>query len=240
MDTVQSRKSKIIRHLLAISIAVLPIHLYMIWYRLNQTEGFSVSDMLIYPLVFGGGSVLLILLLNRYLLRSSFKATFNEGVGRLGMDTLIGFGLTAIYFAMFFLDRITIYRWIPRNGPPNTEILDVLAQLANDPVMMLVWFGPVLWIGIALFEELSRVLLLKSLWTISSNKNWEIAVILLTSTLIGFAHIYQGMAGVISIGLKSIVMCVFFYKYRRIFPLIVSHVLYDGIQFAFVMVQFQQ
>ena len=61
----------------------------------------------------------------------------------------------------------------------------------------------------------------------------------LVSTLIGFAHIYQGTAGIISIGIKSVVACAYFYKYRRILPLIISHGLYDGLQFMFFVLQFQ-
>ncbi|RKY46811.1 MAG: hypothetical protein DRP88_05810, partial [Candidatus Neomarinimicrobiota bacterium] len=88
-------------------------------------------------------------------------------------------------------------------------------------------------------EELSRVFLLKCLWNVNDNKNWHIAVIFLASTLIGVAHLYQGTAGIISIGLKSIIMCFYFYKYRRLLPLIISHALYDGAQFTFFIIQFQ-
>jgi membrane protease YdiL (CAAX protease family) len=225
------------KNLLTISIAVLPIHLIMIWYRLTQTEDFSTTDMTVYPLLFGGGSVILILLLNKYLLQSDFKATFNSGKGTWLEDILIGLGLTIVYFAMFFLERATLMQWLPRNTPPNSELINVMVDLANDPLLMVIWFGPVLWIGIALFEELSRTLLLKCLWNISENKQWHIVVILLASSLIGLAHLYQGVYGIITIGLKSVVVSLYFYKYRRLLPLIVSHGLYDGLQLAFFINQ---
>ena len=231
--------SKTIRNILAISIAILPINLIMIWYRLTQTENFSTTDMTVYPLLFGGGTIILILFLNKFLLKDTFKTTFNSGKGTWYWDILIGLGLTVIYFVMFFLERATLMQWIPRNTPPNTELIDVMIDLANSPLLMLIWFGPVLWIGIALFEELSRTFLLKSLWNISDNKNWHITTIFLASALIGSVHLYQGLAGVISIGLKSIIMCFYFYKYRRLLPLVISHGLYDGLQFAFFIIQFQ-
>ena len=231
--------SSIARNLLAISIAILPINLIMIWYRLTQMESFSTTDMMMYPLLFGGGSIVLILLLNKYLVRDSFRNTFNSGKGTWYQDILIGLVLTVIYFAMFFLERATLYQWIPNNNPPNTEIIDTMRFIANSPMLMLLWFGPVLWIGIALFEELSRTFLLKCLWNISENKDWQILAISLASTLIGLVHMYQGVAGIISIGLKSVVVCFYFYKYRRLLPLIVSHALYDGLQFAFFIVQIQ-
>ncbi len=234
-----NQMSKTIRNIIAISIAILPINLIMIWYRLTQTENFSTSDMTVYPLLFGGGTIILILLLNKFLLKDTFKTTFNSGKGTWYWDTLIGFGLTIIYFAMFFLERATLYQWIPNHNPPNTELINVMIDLANNPLLMIIWFGPVLWIGIALFEELSRTFLLKCLWNIKENRNWHIVAIFLASALIGTVHLYQGLAGVISIGLKSIIMCFYFYKYRRLLPLVISHGFYDGLQFAFFVIQFQ-
>ncbi len=231
--------TKIIRNILAISIAILPINLIMIWYRLTQTENFSTTDIIVYPLLFGGGTIVLILFLNKYLLKDTFKTTFNSGRGTWYWDILVGLGLTVIYFAMFFLERATLMQWIPNNNPPNTELINVMIDLANSPLLMVIWFGPVLWIGIALFEELSRTFLLKCLWNTSDNKNWHIIVIFLASALIGVVHLYQGTAGIISIGLKSVIMCFYFYKYRRLLPLVISHGLYDGLQFAFFIIQFR-
>ncbi len=227
------------KNILAISISILPINLIMIWYRLTQTENFSTTDMTVYPLLFGGGTILLILFLNKFLLQDTFKTTFNSGKGTWFWDIVVGLGLTAIYFAMFFLERATLMQWIPNHNPPNTELINVMIDLANSPVLMIIWFGPVLWIGIALFEELSRTFLLKCLWNTSENKNWHVVAIFLASALIGTVHLYQGLAGVISIGIKSVIMCFYFYKYRRLTPLVISHGLYDGLQFAFFIVQFQ-
>lgn len=226
-----------LRNIIAICIAILPINIYMIWYRLTQTENFSTADMLIYPLLFGGGSILLILLLNKYLIKDTFKITFNSGEGTWYNDVIVGIGLTVIYFGLFFIERNTLMQWIPRNNPQNNELINVLIDLANNPLLMVIWFVPVLWIGIALYEELSRIFLLKCLWNISDNKNWEIIAIILASILIGTVHLYQGLAGVISIGIKSVIMCLYFYKYRRLLPLVISHGLYDGLQFAFFISQ---
>ena len=231
--------NKTIKNILAISIAILPINIIMIWYRLTQTENFTTSDMTVYPLLFGGGTIVLILLLNKYLLKATFKETFNSGKGIWYGDIFVGIGLTVVFFTMFFIERATLYQWIPNHNPPNTELINTMVDLANSPLLIVIWFGPVLWIGIALFEELSRTFMLKALWNINDNKNWQITAIFLTSTLIGFAHIYQGMAGVISIGLKSVIMSFYFYKYRRLLPLIISHGLYDGLQFAFFVMQFR-
>jgi len=74
---------------------------------------------------------------------------------------------------MFFLERATLMQWIPRSTPPDTELIDAMIELANNSFLMVIWFGPVLWIGIALFEELSRTFLLKCLW--NTSKKQELA-----------------------------------------------------------------
>ena len=232
--------NRAIKSITAISIAILPINFIMIWYRLTQTESFSTTDMTVYPFVFGGGSILLILFLNKYLIKDSFKDSFNSGKGTWYLDILVGIALTLIYFAIFFLSRATLYQWIPNNNPPNTELINTMADLANSPLLMIIWFGPVLWIGIALFEELSRTFLLKCLWNVNDNKNWQTVAIILASALIGVTHLYQGWAGIISIGVKSIIAGFYFYKYRRLLPLIIAHGLYDGLQFLFFVMQFRQ
>ena len=94
--------NRALRNILAISIAILPVNFIMIWYRLTQTENFSTTDMTVYPLIFGGGISILILFLNKYLVKDTFKETFNSGSGTWYSDTLIGLGLTVIYFTMFF------------------------------------------------------------------------------------------------------------------------------------------
>jgi hypothetical protein len=78
---MMSMINKTSKNILAISIAVLPINLIIIWYRLTQTENFSTADMLVYPMLFGGGSIVLILLLNKHLLGETFTAGFNSGKG---------------------------------------------------------------------------------------------------------------------------------------------------------------
>ena len=66
-----------------------------------------------------------------------------------------------------------------------------------------------------------------------------IFAIFLAAILIGLLHLYPGTAGIISIALKSVVVGFYFYKYRRLLPLIIAQGLYDGLQFAFFVIQFK-
>lgn len=217
-------------------LGIFPVHFGMVYYRLTSSNSFSLEEMIKYPLLIGGGVSILILILNRYLLRATYKSTFNPGSSSILKDLLHGVLITLVYFLMLLIERQTIYQWLPSN-PANPEILNVLTVLSKDPFLIALWFGPVLWLGIAFFEEISRVFLLRCSWQFSENKSWIWISMILASALIGAAHIYQGSAGALAIGLKSMVACYYFYRHKRIAPLIISHALYDGIQFALLLVQ---
>ena len=76
-----SRKLSLpVRSLISLGIAILPINIIMIWYRLNQTENFTTQDMWLYPLLFGGSTILIILILNKYFLSSDFNSNFGRSL----------------------------------------------------------------------------------------------------------------------------------------------------------------
>jgi len=224
------------KNILSLCIAVFPINIAMVWYRLTQNVAFSPLDLILFPLLFGGLSILLILCLNKFFLKQKMSI-FNDGISNVKKDLLASFILTIIYFALFFLERITLFPLLSQNTPVSSEIITAIQAFSQNPLLLILWFGPVLWIGIALFEELSRVFMLKCLWNLSENKKWMVLVILITSVMIGVVHLYQGVYGIITIALKSIIMCGYFYKFRRIGPLIISHALYDGIQFILLLIE---
>ena len=225
-----------IKNILSISIAIFPINFVMIWYRLTQNATFSPMEMILLPLLFGGSSIFLIFCLNKYFLHQKLTI-FNEGESNWKIDLLATVLLTIISFGLFYLGRITLMPLLTQNTPASQDIINAIRVFSQNPLLLILWFGPVLWIGIALFEELSRIFFLKYLWNLSENKKWVIFVILFSSIMIGVVHLYQGIYGIIMISLLSIIMASYFYKFRRIAPLIISHALYDGIQFVFLLIE---
>ncbi len=226
-----------LKSLIALSIVVFIPFGLMIWFRNHQSTGFASTELIIYPLLFGGLSIVVIYVLKKYFLKESLK-DFNPGKGKLVTDILWGLGLTVIYFILFFVERLTIANWL--SFIPNTELLGLMLDMRKNPFLIAIWFGPVLWIGIALYEELVRVFVLDSLWKFSNDKFWAFAVMFIASILIGLAHWSQGSYGIVTITIKSLVACYFFYKYRRLLPLIISHVLYDGVQVAILLITYPQ
>ena len=207
----------------------------MIWMRIHQTTGFASTELILYPLLFGGLSIVVLYLLKRFYLKEKLK-DFNSGKGNIGTDILWGIALTAVYFILFFAERATLSNILSFNS--NMELLGLMLDMRKSPIMLILWFGPVLWIGIALYEELIRVFILDSLWKFSQDKIWAVFVIILASVLIGLTHWSQGSYGIVTIALKSIVACFFFYKVQRLFPLVLAHVLYDGLQVAMILLTY--
>jgi membrane protease YdiL (CAAX protease family) len=106
--------------------------------------------------------------------------------------------------------------------------------------MLLVWFGPVLWIGIALFEELVRVFLLTGLWSFANHFAWTAVAIIIAAVLVGLVHWSQGPYGIVTIAIKSIVTGMFYYRRRRLLPLVFAHVLYDGLQVGLLLLTYPE
>jgi len=226
---------KFYRTLLALTIIVFIPFGIMIWIRNHQSTGFASIELIQYPLLFGGLSIAVLYFLKKYFLKEELK-DFNSGEGNWYTDILWGVALAVVYFVLFYLERATLTGWL--NFVPNMEMLDLMLSMRENPLLLVLWFGPVLWIGIALYEELVRVFILTSLWKFSENHLWVFFVMLFASSLIGLAHWSQGSYGIVTIAIKSMVACFFFYKYRRLLPLVIAHVLYDGIQVALLLLTY--
>lgn len=228
---------KTLKTLISLFIVVLIPFSIMLWFRMHQTSGFASRELILYPLVFGGGGIVILILLKKFFLNEKLK-DFNPGKGNILQDVGWGLILTIAYFILFYIERATLMGVLEFRS--NTELLGLMLDMRRSPLLIILWFGPVLWIGIALYEELIRVFVLDSLWKLSSNTSWIVASMIITSLLIGFAHWSQGPYGIVTISIKSMLACFFFYRFRRIFPLILAHVLYDGIQVAMLLITYPQ
>ena len=221
-----------LKSVIALSIMVFIPFGLMIWIRNHQSTGFASIELVVYPLLFGGLSIAILFLIKKYFLREKLT-DFNSGEGRWGTDIAWGLFLTTIYFILFYVERMTLSNVLQFNS--NMELLGLMLDMRENPILLLIWFGPVLWIGIALYEELIRVFILTSLWKWSESFIWAIAVIFISSIIFGLVHSSQGSYGMVTIGIKSLVSGYFFFRKKRLMPLVYAHVLYDGIQVAILL-----
>lgn len=213
-------------NLIAASIATIPGVILLFWFRHMDRASATIFDMLAYPLLFGTGLLALILLLNRYMCKESISS-FNPAAGSLPLDIVHGLILFLVYVALTVLQQVTIVRWIPTEGPPP-EIQELIRGLSEDPLLLAIWLGPVVWIGVALFEELHRTFFLKCLWSVWRTPvgRWSIACG--SAALSGAIHSYQGPIGVISTTIMGFIAALYYLKRGRIWPLVIAHALYDS------------
>ena len=106
--------------------------------------------------------------------------------------------------------------------------MTLIIGLIEHPWLRLLWFGPVLWIGVAAFEEVLRVFVLTRLSALWPGGAGRWGAVILSTALAGMTHAYQGPAGIISTGLMGLIAALFYLRRGRIWPLIVSHALYDA------------
>ncbi len=227
------------RRFLAVAVGVLPVHTGLLWHRLSGGGAFSVAEMLAYPLVLGGANILLILLLDRFLLKAP-RRSFSPGPGSATGDLGWGIALLAAYFLLMAVERAVLGAWLPGGKPLSPELMNLLRGLARDPLLLTLWLGPVLWVGVALFEETARVFTLKTLWGIRDSAAWRGGVIVAFAVLFGVAHLYQGWIGVVTTGVQAVVSGLFYLRFRRLGPLVWAHGLFDGIQVVQLVVLLRQ
>jgi membrane protease YdiL (CAAX protease family) len=224
-------KRTVSRHLLALALGLLPVYGFGLYSHLTRQTSYTLQEMLLYPLVLGTTSVLWISLLNRVLLNQSLR-DFNLKKGTWSRDTLIGLLLTAGFLLLFYLQQFTVNQWLPRS---SRDVLSLLYGLAENPLLLMLWLGPTVWIGVACFEEISRAFLLKGLWAAFGGRAGQWCAILGSGLFFGVIHSYQGPAGMVSVGMLSVLQGWFYWRFGRLWPLIMAHALYDSIQIIWVV-----
>jgi membrane protease YdiL (CAAX protease family) len=226
-----------IQLLCALALA-LPMAGIAYWVQRLQVDGITLRVMFLGPMAGGGALVFWILFLH--------LVVCGDGLDRLGfvrnrpgLDVLLGIGLSAALLAFHFVFNATAARLFPPR-PPVPGILALIAEVTRDPWLLALWLGPVVWIGVALFEELARAFLLRRFWKVWPGVAGAWSAILLVSAMTGMVHLYQGPAAIVSIGLQSVFLGWFYLRTGRIRALIVGHALYDSVQIVFAVVMIRQ
>ena len=219
--------------LLAIAIGILPGYIPTIMAQLQTDQPVSVKDIFLYLTVLGGIMIIVMLLLLRYLCGERIR-DLNRKPGKWWKDIVAGIGLTVLMFAVRIVLENPINSIFP--SKPDSGLGHFFEEMIRDPWLFLLVMGPILIIGAGIFEELTRVFLLTRLWSINSSKAWSWFGIILSVVLFGLMHTYQGPAGVISTGVSGLIWAVYYYCYGRVIPMMLSHYLFDAIQFGAIYI----
>lgn len=220
--------------LLAAFGALAPVAILGVWTSVLQESPPTIAGLLLWPLLGGGCLILWVLFLHILVSGDSLDALgFRKD--RVWLDLLLGAAGSLALLTVKLAFEATLARLLPAR-PPVPEIAELLNGLSRHPLLLALWLGPVVWIGVAGFEELWRAFMLRRLWWVWPGQAGRWVALLVVSALVGLAHLYQGWSAVVSIALMSILMGWFFMATGRIRALIVAHALYDSIQIVFAMI----
>jgi len=224
--------------LLAASAALVPMGALVFWTYVLRESPLTITGLLLWPLL-GGGSLVLWLLFLHVLVSGDSLESLGLLKDRAWLDLLLGAAGSLVLLAMQLGFQATLARLFPPI-PPAEELVELLSGLSRNPWLLALWLGPVVWIGIAGFEELWRAFMLRRLWRVWGGGVGRWASLFIVSALFGLAHSYQGPAAVVEIGLISVPMGWVFMATGRLRTLVAAHALYDSIQIAFALIVIRQ
>lgn len=203
-------------------LAAVSVYTYLI-----REDSITLKELLLFPLLIGGGMIVVILLL-QVLVCGDRIAHLGLGTARWRTDLLWGLALAAAFLAISVLQD-AVGRLLPPR-PLSEELIELVTGLARDPWLLALWLGPVVWTGVAVFEELQRVFVLRRLWIL-----WPTGkrlAVLFQAVLFGLAHAYQGPVSAVFVGLMGFLAGWFYLTTGRFWALVVAHGLYDSVGIA--------
>lgn len=179
--------------------------------------------------------VLAVLLLVLWFLCGEKPKALNLKPGTWWKDLAGGIILVGITFSMKIVFDPIIAKYAHRASDSESGFSQLFETLAANPWLLALFLGPILFIGVAGSEELTRIFFITRWRNISSSKLWLGIGVFLSAALFGLNHIRQGPAGIISVTLNGLVMVLWYLRFGRVFHLVVAHYLYDAIQIIFIV-----
>ncbi len=223
----------------AVAVIYLPLSLFALATQLSGRD-VSLTELLLYPLLMGGGAILVILSLLKFVCGEGV-ACLNLKPGRWLSDIAAGIMLGIALLLLLVIQQSVVARWFPQpSALLSQQQLTLFTDLARNPLLAAIWLGPVVWIGVAGFEELSRVFMLNRLSLVWPGPVARWLILLLSAFLFGLVHLYQGPANVIAIGLQGLIYGWYYLACGRVWPMIIAHALYDSLQVVQVVMLFSQ
>lgn len=208
------------------------------WWMVSAGERVGLTTLFLGPLLGGSTMLAWILFLHLAVCGDSMEALGFRRHG-LVLDGVLGTALAIVALAFHMGFRAMVQPLFPPR-PPTPQIVELLRGVAHDPWLLALWLGPVVWIGVALFEELARCVLLRRLWLVAPRAGGRWGAVVLVSILIGLGHLYQGPGSVLSIALESLVFGWLYLRTGRIQTLIVGHAVYDSVQIVQAVIALRQ
>ncbi len=214
--------------------AAAPLIVLSVWMYGVREASLTLHEMLAWPLI-GGGILMLWVLFVHVAVCGDRPAALGLRADRLGLEGLLGVAGGCLLLALNFAIVGFLRRIFPPEPPPP-EIIELFDGLSRSPGLLALWLGPVVWVGVACFEELWHVHLLRRLWRVWPGPLGRWAVIFFAAALVAGLHLYQPPSVMLSIGLLSLIKGWYFLATGRFWSLVIAHALFDSLQIVAAVV----
>ncbi len=211
---------------LAVVLGPLPVYAMLFASGFLSDSPYSPRDFILYSTVISAPIIIVLLLLLRYLCGEKPRE-LNLKPGTWTSDLVAALVLSIVTLAANIVSNGLLSEVLP--APPNTSIINLFGWLWQNPGMLALFLGVLLWIGVAQ-EELVRIFLLSRLWKVRSSSVIRWGAVFLAAVLFGFSHAWQGPARIASAGIYGLIMGIYYLRFGRVAPLIISHYATDALQ----------
>jgi len=228
-----ARQRRPAAQLLGAVLAAVVLVALALWMYVVRDQTMTLRMMTAGPLVGGGLLTIWTLVVHRLVCGDRWEA-LGLRTDRWWVECGLGVALAALLLAIHYGLGPALNRLFPPQPPPP-ELIELFGGVSRSPVLLALWLGPVVWIGVAGFEELWRVHLLRRLWLVLPGRAGRWAVIFVSAALVAGVHLYQPPAIMLSIGLLSLVQGFYFLATGRFWSMVVAHALYDSFQVVLIV-----
>lgn len=217
--------------LLAAVAGVLPLYSSLIIYQLRGNQPPSLHGFIFYLAVISPLAIMIALLLLRFLCGENPRV-LNLRPGTLSSDLIAALILSLVVLVANVVSNYVLSGLLPASAS-KTSIRALFVEVAGKPGLLILFIGPLMFLGAA-SEELIRVFLLNRLWKVWPSTVGKIVAVLISACLFGLIHVYRGPAHVLWTTICGLIMALYYLRFGRVVPLILAHYATNAFQVAVV------
>jgi membrane protease YdiL (CAAX protease family) len=216
-------------HLVAAVLGVLPLYWALVALQIRGGQAVSFGGFVFYLAVISPLSIAIVLLLLRFLCGESPRQ-LNLRAGTVSRDLLATLILSVVIVVASVASTYLLSRLIPGSAS-NPSVSALFRTLADNPRLLGIFVGPLVFLGAA-SEEVVRAFLLCRLWRVWPSAAGKSAAIVVSAGLFGLIHLYQGPVHTIWTGIFGLIMAVYYVRFGRVLPLVLAHYATNALQVA--------
>jgi len=213
--------------LLAVALGVLPLYLGLVIIQLRTEQKLSIQAFILYLAVIAPLAIVIALLLLRFLCGENPRG-LNLRPGKLCSELLAVLILSIVIIVANVISTYFLSELLPESAS-NTSIKNLFRELAGKPGLLVLFAGPLFFLG-AVSEEVIRVFLLSRLWKVWHSTPAKLVAIVISACLFGLIHLYQGPVSACWTAIFGLIMAFYYLRFGRVVPLILAHYLTNALQ----------